>query len=219
MNEELNKFLEPLKNSLGENLVSIVLYGSAARGGNISKFSDTNLMIVVKDLTLEKLYSWRGIINKAKNTNINPIFWTQDEVKYSTDIFPIEFLGIKENYEILAGEDVIKDIKIDTKNFRHQLEFELRSKLFIMRNEWINLKGSKAFLSDFLIRMGASFSYLFKYAGKLAGDKLSPALAEPFNKCVKLKKKEIKIGRSELENLYEQVYKSALEVTDTINDI
>ncbi|MEW6558066.1 MAG: hypothetical protein AB1349_12070 [Elusimicrobiota bacterium] len=220
MQKYLDGFCEALVQLYGDNLVSIVLYGSAVKREHILKESDVNVMVVVKELTLKKLASLEKTINRAqRKANISVVFWTEEELKNSADVFPVEFLDIKEKYQVLTGRDIISDISIDTKNLRHQLEFELRSKLLRLRNEWLNLKGSKALLFDFLTHAGTSFLHLFNYAQKLAEGKIDNSLSKPFKRCVSLKKKEVKLGRSGLEELYNEVHDSVSEIIFAIDKI
>ncbi|MBI5573723.1 MAG: hypothetical protein HY919_04115 [Elusimicrobia bacterium] len=220
MQKYLDGFCDGLRSSLGEDLVSVILYGSAVKSENISKQSDVNIMVVVKKFSLECLSSIEKIISRAeRKADINPVFWTEDELKNSVDVFPIEFTDIKESYRVLYGRDIISEISIDTKNLRHQLEFELRSKLLRLRTEWLSVKGSKSLLFDFLTRAGTSLLHLFNYAQKLLEGKMDNFLAEPFKKCVLLKKKEIKLGRAELEKLYEDVHNSVNKIISSVNEL
>ncbi|MCB4757375.1 MAG: hypothetical protein LHV69_10175 [Elusimicrobia bacterium] len=218
MNKIVDEYCEGLKNVLGNNLISIILYGSAAKEEQIPKESDVNLMIILRECSLEKFSTAEKIISLGeKKGNINPVFWSEDELRNSADVFPVEFLDIKEKYRVLHGKDIFAEIAIDTKNLRHQLEFELRSKLLHLRTEWLNLKGSKGLLFYFLTRAGTSFLHLFKHAQKISNGKLDNSLAQDFQTCIKLKKKEIKMGTKELENLYEQVHDSLTRIISAID--
>lgn len=209
MQEYLDEFVESLKKSLGENLVSVVLYGSAAKGEHILRRSDVNVMVLLREVSLSCIDSIETSIHRArKKANIIPLFWGVEELKDSADVFPIEFQDITQNSKVLYGADPFKGIAIGTKNLAHQLEFELRSKLLTLRSEWPKVKGSKSLLSDFLARAGTSFMYLFAHAQNLSGGKMDESLAESFRTSIRLKKKEIKLGLEELGNLYAEVYRS-----------
>ena len=47
---QLGRLVADLEGALGERLVSVVLYGSAARGDYQEKTSDFNLLLVLRDL-------------------------------------------------------------------------------------------------------------------------------------------------------------------------
>lgn len=220
MQEYPDKFVDELKKVLGENLISVILYGSAAKGEDIPEQSDINLIAILKEFSLLKIDSVEKIVLKAeRKKNVKTVFWTEEELKNSVDVFPVEFLDIKENHRVLFGKDIFSGISVDTKNIRHQIEFELRSKMLRLRGEWLNLKGSKPLLYDFLISAGTSFLYIFECAEKIAAGKLNESLAEPFKKCIQLKKKEIKLGRMELGKLYSEVHDAVCRIISVIDGV
>ena len=218
MQQYLDEFVESLKKSLGENLISVVLYGSAAKGEHIPKRSDVNVMVLLKEVSLSCIDSIEASVHRArKKASILPVFWSVKELQDSADVFPIEFQDITENNRVLYGADLLKGIAIDPRNLAHQLEFELRSKLLSLRSEWPKVKGSRSLLADFLARAGTSFLYLFSHVQNLSGDKADNSIAEPFRTCIRLKKKEINLGLKELQNLYGEVHRSVcrmIEIAD-----
>ncbi|MEE3203493.1 MAG: nucleotidyltransferase domain-containing protein, partial [Acidobacteriota bacterium] len=60
----IGKLLKGLKTTVPENLVSVVLYGSAARGEYEKSSSDLNIAIVVEELTPTTLEALSGPIKK-----------------------------------------------------------------------------------------------------------------------------------------------------------
>ena len=106
-----------IKEILGENLVTLAEYYN----GN-----ERNLLAVCNTLDFESL-------RKLKDIKEIPFFLTKEEIIDGIDVFPIEFLNIRQHHKILYGEDFLKDIEISKKDLRHQLEFEFRSKLIHLR--------------------------------------------------------------------------------------
>ena len=51
-----------LQNALGDNLISVVLYGSAAAGDRTEKYSDFNTLVIVKDIGLPVLKSAMPVV-------------------------------------------------------------------------------------------------------------------------------------------------------------
>jgi hypothetical protein len=210
MQEHLDRFLEGLKEHLGGNLVSVVLYGSAAEDGHDPKKSDVNVMVVLHEASLDPLSSAEKILLQGqRKANIRPVFWTKAELKGLADTFPVEFTGILKSHKIIYGADPLKGVRISPKNLRHQLEFELASKLLRLRSAWSELRGDSYGLEVFLVQFGTSFGHLFQHAAKLLGKKLKPELSTPFEKCRQLKRKEIKLKRDGLEKLYHEVHDAA----------
>jgi predicted nucleotidyltransferase len=130
----LARYTRKLQALYKKNLISVTLYGSAASGEFIDSRSNINLLVVLTDTGLATLARARSLVNAARFRMIHPVFFTEEYIKSSLDVFPIEFLDMKENRFVLYGKDVVSAITIDTKNLRFQCELELKSKL-------VNIKG------------------------------------------------------------------------------
>lgn len=90
-------------------------------------------LIILKEITGD-------VLEEIKKLKENPLFFSQSELEDAADVFPLEFLNIKNTYELVEGKDVIKNLKIDKKDIRRELEFEVRSKLIHLRQSYINKK-------------------------------------------------------------------------------
>ncbi len=218
--EYLQDFVTGLESSLGENLVSAVLYGSAARGDHYSPESDLNVLVVLKEFELDKISEVRKVIQHGyKKARIEPVFWTADELKNASDVFPVEFNEIVNHHQALYGADPVTSLALDNKNLRHQIEFELRGKLLRLRKEWLHFSDSPKSSAGFLIKTGNSFMILFQQAQKMTGGKLDASLSDAFRRCVLLKKGEIKLDKDELLELYKDAHDSAVKIVQSIDKI
>ena len=61
---------------------------------------------------------------------------TRDEIATSADVFPIEWLDVRERHLLLEGEDVLSGIVVDHECLRRQIEHELRGKHLRLRMMW-----------------------------------------------------------------------------------
>ncbi|HXG31894.1 MAG TPA: hypothetical protein VNJ11_00895 [Bryobacteraceae bacterium] len=170
MDRVLNQLVERLKKSYGERLVSVVLYGSAAVGDHHGRFSDLNVLCVLEQITPRELSEsapifrwWRELGNPA------PLLLSLEEVRTSTDCFPIEFHDIQERRRVLYGEDVIADLEIDDAFYRAQVEHELRAKLLRLRQKAAGVLADRELLRTLLIDSVSTFCVLFRHALRLAG--------------------------------------------------
>lgn len=118
--------IEKIKETLGENLVTLAEYYTG---------DEKNLLVVCNALDFEPL-------QKLRQLREVPFVFTREEIMDGVDVFPIEFLNIRQHHKILYGDGFLKDIEISKKNLRHQLEFEFRSKLVHLRREYL-LSGGK----------------------------------------------------------------------------
>lgn len=164
----LEKMVEELKKNCGENLLSVILYGSAAAGDYAGKKSDYNLMVVAHALNVSHLlqiskssYPW------IKQGNPPPLLFTLERLKKSSDVFPVEIADIKENHKILFGEDILSNIDISYENLRLELEHELKGKLIQLRERFLITEGKPKLVEDLMVQTLSTFLVLFKSALRL----------------------------------------------------
>src|SRR5512144_158962 len=106
MEKLLNELVQRLERALPGRVVSVTLYGSGASGDHHKNFSDLNILCVLTDVTPRDLAAseatfrwWREKGNPA------PLLLSEQEVRTSTDCFPIEFYDMKRQRKVLAGKD------------------------------------------------------------------------------------------------------------------
>jgi predicted nucleotidyltransferase len=136
-------FLETLRKTYGDDLVSVILYGSAASGDFIEKHSNINLLVVLSDTGLAELSKIAAPSRRRIFRAITPVFFTEAYIQESADVFPIEFLDMKDNYSVLYGKDVLKTLSIDKRNLRFQCEQELKSKLITIKRQYLTTSNRK----------------------------------------------------------------------------
>ena len=162
MDHHLKAFVDDLRSTHGKNLVSLILYGSAAAGDHSAKHSDINLLVILEKIGPADLRNAHAAVREwAKLGHNVPVYFTVDEVANAVDVFPIEFNQMKHARKVLFGKDVLADIDISNENLRHQVEFELRSKLLMLRRHYIpasaTVEGLEALMSDSLVSFIALF--------------------------------------------------------------
>ena len=217
MENVVQTWITELKQALGNNLVSVILYGSAARGEYVRARSNLNLMLVFKKLDLEHITKVGKLMRrKVRKQMPQLVFWTEAELANAWDVFPLEFEDIMETHRCLLGVDPFKKRKVDKKRLRYQLEFELRSKLVAMRDTWLNSYRNNYALEMFLIKAGNSFDYLCRKADTVLGKKLDIPQGV-FEKIKRLKKKEIRLKRGELQALFHQLHETVESVIGQID--
>jgi len=213
---KLEEFIRKVCNLYQADVVSIILYGSASSGEFIEDRSNVNLLIVLDNATIANCSKIEPVINSKRYKEFEPIFFSKEDLLSSTDVFPIEFLDMRENYKVLFGEDVLKDLNIDLKNLRFQCEHELKSKLILMRQAYIKLNQNKAALESMLLKSFTSVMHLTRNVLKLKNKNPKYPKSEfltqlvedlqirqeEWEKILKLKNNQIKVNREELLALY-----------------
>src|ERR1043165_10019658 len=88
----LNNLVEDLRATHGDNLASVVLYGSAAAGDYIELLSDYNLLIALNRITPADLRQAQAPMREWQRLgNPLPVYFTVEELMDAADVFPIEF--------------------------------------------------------------------------------------------------------------------------------
>jgi len=164
-NKLLDQLVQKLKAALGEDLISVVLYGSSATGDHNGKFSDYNILCVLSRITPVQLGATETIFRWwREHGNPAPLLLTEHEVGTSTDCFPMEFYDIREHHRILYGSDVVSSLAIDNSFYRGQVEHELRAKLLRLRQKASGILSDKEVLCRLLVDSISTFCILFRHS-------------------------------------------------------
>ena len=130
----LEALTERLKQAQGEQLLAVVLYGSAARGEHVEQRSDFNVLVIVRSLTPAALRATAATVQEwSASGNPPPLILTEAEWKSSGDVFAMEVADILERHRILFGAMPAEPSSVDQAHLRHQLEFEAMGKLLALR--------------------------------------------------------------------------------------
>lgn len=144
-----DELLDDLAHALGTDLVSVVLFGSAAAGRYVKGRSDMNLLIMVSEgaqRTTSRLLPFAG--KWAPAGVAPPLVMTPDYMAASTDVFPIEFLVMAANHKTLHGEDPLASLALEPAHLRLQLERELKGKVTALRTRLLGSGGDARALTE-----------------------------------------------------------------------
>ncbi|RPI25943.1 MAG: nucleotidyltransferase domain-containing protein [Acidobacteria bacterium] len=167
------QLVEKLKQANPTGLKSVILYGSAAAGDYAGKRSDYNVLVVMDRLGLPELKLFLQPSRAwIKAGNAPPLLFTPDGLRQSVDVFPIELLDIRDSHLILYGEDMTRDIQVEPRNLRLQLEHELKGKVIQLRERYLETGGKPAQVGDLLMSSLSSFLVLFRAALRLFQDQV-----------------------------------------------
>ncbi|TAM38905.1 hypothetical protein EPN54_03810 [bacterium] len=167
LKNNISLFVNKLKERFSDDLVSVILYGSAASGEFVDRRSNLNFLVILKDPGTSALKKGAEIVGKFPA--FEPLFLTEDQIDRSTDIFPIEFLDMKENYTVIYGKDCLKDINVDTGNLRFQCEHELKIKLISLRQLYLKSSRDKRLLLHALLKSFTSSLHILRNVLRLKG--------------------------------------------------
>ena len=126
----------------GDQLRSVVLYGSAAAGEHIPKKSDYNVLVIVDALPLERLRAVAAVSQAwAEDGNPPPMTFTLNEWTSSSDIFPMEYADILERHRVLYGAPPFDGIRVSPADLRLQVEHQTMGKLLQLRQATMGAGG------------------------------------------------------------------------------
>lgn len=170
MNDYFRDFVDDVRHTHGDNLVSIVLYGSAAAGDFVRHESDYNILIVLEKIAPIDLRNAHACMREWNRLGHPvPVYFTAHEIANAGDVFPIEFHFMEHARKVLYGKDVLAGLVISDRYLRHQTEFELRSNLLKLRRRYIHASTSVAGLADLMADSLTSFAADFRAVLLLKG--------------------------------------------------
>ncbi len=168
MDKLLQEITDKLRKAYGSRLISVILYGSAAAGDHSRHFSDINILCVLAQVTTRELTVAEPIFRWWREKgNPAPLLMSAEEVRTSTDCFPIEFHDIQDRRRLLHGTDIIEELEIDDSFYRAQVEYQLRAKLLRLRQKGAGVLHDRDLLLRLLADSVSTFCVLIRHALRL----------------------------------------------------
>jgi predicted nucleotidyltransferase len=163
--QDLTDLVTKLKDAAGSNLLSVILYGSAATKEFHEGHSDFNVLCVTRNLCrddLAKLHApsawW------VKKGHPAPLYFTLEELHHSADIFAIELLDIQAAHRILYGEDVVVSLHVPMDLHRLHVERELRNNTLRLRQFYLRHPSDSRQTLELMTSSISTFAALFRHA-------------------------------------------------------
>jgi predicted nucleotidyltransferase len=125
-----------LAEALGNAVVSIAVYGSAASDDFSPGHSDVNLLVVLREVSFADLRLIGDLLRRAARADLRiatPLVVTPSFLRDARDSYPIELADLRDRHRVLAGEDVVAGIAVAPERLREQAEREVRGKLLKLR--------------------------------------------------------------------------------------
>jgi predicted nucleotidyltransferase len=223
--DKINEFLKRVREAAGSNLEAVILYGSAASGDFHPKYSNLNLFCVLRDSSFQVLEALAPVAKWwQRQRQPPPLCMTREELERSTDVFAIELLDMQQHHRTLFGEDVIQGLRIPLHLHRVQVEYELREKLILLREQLLLACGSNSRLWDLLLGSLPSFVTLFRHALIALGKTVPSGRREavealsrevgfdpsPINQVLNIREHKADPGKMDVKDLFAR-YLAAIE--------
>jgi hypothetical protein len=216
----------------GDDLVSIILYGSATGKDYRPGKSDINFMIVLSEDGIERLDMAFDIVKKWRKRSVAiPLFLTEGYVGTSMDTFPIEYLNFQRNYVLVFGKDILKDLTFNPEYIRLQCEREIKGKLLLLREAFMETGGKGRTLKEVIGQSIPAFVAIFEALLYLKGKDLLKekreiirATAEAydmdagvFERLLDIKEEKVKPGDTEIRNLFKDYLREVRKLSKLVD--
>jgi predicted nucleotidyltransferase len=220
------------RNVFGDDLISIILYGSGAGDDYVPGKSDLNFLIVLTERGIDGLDRILETVGKWRKRNVAiPLFMTRDYLAGALDAYPIEFLNMKRSYRVVTGYDLLAEIAFEPCNIRLQLERELRGKLLHLRSGYLATEGKEkkvreligASLTAFVSLFGAMLNLKHLEVPKKKADLITAAGAAfgfdaaVFLKCEEIKREKNHFSPAEVSAIFRDYLKEVNHLCEIID--
>ena len=148
LTDKLDRFRDQLTQALGDNLVSLLLFGPVTRDHASGTGDDARILLIVRDASPGALRPAEPLIAEwAHRGKSPPLIFSDTEWRASTDVFPIEIEDMREAHRLLAGSDPFEDLETTRDDLRRELEREIRGKLLHLRTDYAAMATNGSALS------------------------------------------------------------------------
>src|SRR5271166_6767179 len=177
--DKLQELVSRIHYASGDNLVSVVLYGSAARDDYHEQYSDVNVMVVLRHMKPSVFPALTGVLTwwSQEEKLRPPTIMTLEELRESADVFAIEMLDIQAAHKTLYGDDVVSGIEVPMNLHRVEVEHDLRTTLLRLRNHLLLTNDGDEELKLVMAKSVTSVLTLFRHALIALGE--NPPTAKP----------------------------------------
>jgi hypothetical protein len=156
------EIIDDYKGLFGDDLVSIILYGSASGRDYRPGKSDINFMIVLSEDGIERLDKAFKVVETWQKRKVAiPLFLTELYVESSLDVFPVEYLNFQRNHALVYGKDILEELTFDQELVRLQCEREIKGKLLLLREAYMETGGKGRALREVIGQSIQAFVAIF----------------------------------------------------------
>lgn len=136
VNDNLLNFVEKAKTSCENNLISVVLFGSAAEG-RLRPTSDVNLILILQEFNINQINQLRETLRVAHAAiRLNVMFILESELETALEVFAVKFTDILSRHCILFGSDPFKNMEVSRKATLQRLQQVITNLILRLRERY-----------------------------------------------------------------------------------
>lgn len=137
VDDQLKDFVRAAQTALGDDLLSMVLFGSAAEG-RLRPTSDVNVLLLLKRFDRARIDELREPLRLAHAAiRLAPMFILQDELEPASRAFAVKFREIKRRHVVLHGTDPFATIEVSRVSSVLRLRQELLNLTLRLRQTYM----------------------------------------------------------------------------------
>ncbi len=177
--QSAEEFGQQVAAALGARLLSLLVYGSAARAGPDAARGSINTLLIADGVD-ERLFQALGplVAGWEQGGHPPPIILSDAEWHASADAFAIEYEDIRAAYRVVAGRSPWDGIAVDRDDVQRQLEHELVGKLIRLRQAYVGSLDDDRRLTQVVAASISGFLTMLRTTLRLAGTPVPEAPAE-----------------------------------------
>lgn len=168
---ELAELFSDLVNAGGDNLESLIVFGSAAAGAFDQATSDLNLLVMLRRDDRDVLEAIKPPLSRLmRQFKVSPMVATGEELRTSADVFPVKFLTIKDHHRVLFGADPFEAMTIKRVHLRLRCEQELKNMSLKMRRSLVSRAATPAARQDLIRTFLPAFTTVLRTMLRISGE-------------------------------------------------
>ena len=204
----LGEFVERLRSALGDELVSVVLFGGAARGRFDPAISDANVMLVLRSVTIDVLDQIGTAAEPFRRTfQLSLLTVTESDLPDSVEVFPTKFLDIQRFHETLWGKDVTTSFEVPRDRLQRHALRQLMNLHLRLRQVYLDARTRpeqldamiRRSVSTLLLQLGILLELRMGKACETTDDLLAAAASANLDRGKIAEFIEFKYGRLDVE--------------------
>ena len=134
--QSLDAFVADAKTAFDTDLISVVLFGSAAEG-KLRATSDVNLILVLKSFNQQRVDTLRESYRTAHATiKLELMFLLQSEIDAAMTAFAVKFSDIIGRHQVIHGADPFANLTISREATLHRLKQVLMNQILRLRERY-----------------------------------------------------------------------------------
>ncbi|MGH7576009.1 MAG: hypothetical protein ACREM1_12905 [Longimicrobiales bacterium] len=158
-----------LAGEFGDELRSVLLYGSITRDEYVDGVSNVNVLVLLNDISTRTFTRAGPLAHQWEKVGLMPMLLEREEWARASDVFAVEVLDMIGAHEVLHGDDPLDGLTVSKDALRLQAERELRVKLIGLHGAMLHASDSASTIGEILVAALPSFLTYARTALRLAG--------------------------------------------------